>query len=586
MIVFTVIFGLLKSSKKNKIIEVIKTNKKNNLFCIIKSLFEIFTVLYIFFNFFTSYLYSETIGTIESIEGEFLYQDKEGNMQSFEELDEIHLGTSYQLLEGNKLTISLLDGTFITFEDKTEFKFLEFQNIDQVRPILSFEVPVGIFTIETGDIPKKKKDSSNIITPVGKLILNGTLVSGSLSANENDIFLLTDSFGNTGELLIDSGNGDTQSVAPNQGIRVTEQGAESLEVSDELKSRIDNNAEKIVSAAIVDDTKIDLIIEKKIQSGKLSDVNGDGIINEEDAIQLKANIINDKNTKIDKIINNTSANSSLLSKVIANSPNQNSSNILEKVLSAKPEITATVVESLVNENANKLTTIAQINQGAVENILATVVKNNNSSDTQLSNILAKVDQNIASNLINKVVDNKPELLTSVVTKMSAADPLKLNKIVGQNEELNKKVSDKIVEQVLSNANGKDQLKSLLTGVDASISSQLITKVNQVNPEVANGAIKDLVIENPKKMSEMLEKNLSSSDESIKQLIVKESIAAGNKEIVAEVAAKIQTENPEMLKIISDSVKENTQDLINEGLLDENLLVQQEELLAEVLASPN
>ena len=556
---------------------MININKKNNFFFIINFLFRSFTVLTFISIFFASYLYSDAIGTIESIEGEFFYQDQDGNTQSFEELDDIYLETSYQLLEGNAVTVSLLDGTFITFEDKTEFRFLEFQNIDQARPILSFEVPTGVFTIETGDIPKRKKDSSNIVTPVGKLILNGTLVSGSLSSDQNDIFLLTDSFGNTGELVIDNGSGETQSVTPNQGLRVTEQGSESLEVSEELQSRIDNNANKIVNAAIVDDAKIDLIIEKKIQSGKLS---------EEEAVQFKQNVINAKNTKIDKIINNTSVNSSLLSKVIANSPDQNSSGILEKVLQAKPEITANVVDALVNENANKLTNIAQINQGAMESVLVAVVSNNNSSDDQLSNILAKVDQNIASNLIDKVVDSKPELLTSVVTKMSAADPLKLNQIVGQNEELNNKVSSKIVEQVTLSANGKDQFKELLTGLDTSITSRLITEVNQINPEIANGAIKDLVSENPKKMSEILENNISSSDQNITQLIIKESIAAGKQDIIAEVATKVQTENPELLNVISESVQENTQDLIDEGLLDEDSLAQQEDLLVEVLASPN
>ena len=556
---------------------MININKKNNFFFIINFLFRSFTVLTFISIFFASYLYSDAIGTIESIEGEFFYQDQDGNTQSFEELDDIYLETSYQLLEGNAVTVSLLDGTFITFEDKTEFRFLEFQNIDQARPILSFEVPTGVFTIETGDIPKIKKDSSNIVTPVGKLILNGTLVSGSLSSDQNDIFLLTDSFGNTGELVIDNGSGETQSVTPNQGLRVTEQGSESLEVSEELQSRIDNNANKIVNAAIVDDAKIDLIIEKKIQSGKLS---------EEEAVQFKQNVINAKNTKIDKIINNTSVNSSLLSKVIANSPDQNSSGILEKILQAKPEITANVVDTLVNENANKLTNIAQINQGAMESILVAVVSNNNSSDDQLSNILAKVDQNIASNLIDKVVDSKPELLTSVVIKMSAADPLKLNQIVGQNEELNNKVSSKIVEQVTLSANGKDQFKELLTGLDTSITSRLITEVNQINPEIANGAIKDLVSENPKKMSEILENNISSSDQNITQLIIKESIAAGKQDIIAEVATKVQTENPELLNVISESVQENTQDLIDEGLLDEDSLAQQEDLLVEVLASPN
>ena len=74
---------------------------------------------------------------------------------------------------------------------------------------------------------------------------------------------------------------------------------------------------------------------------------------------------------------------------------------------AKPDITSIVVDTLVNENSDKLNAIAQSNSTAIENILTTIASNNNSNDDQLSNILSKVDQNVASNLMDKVIDNKP-----------------------------------------------------------------------------------------------------------------------------------------------------------------------------------
>jgi hypothetical protein len=568
-------------------IEMNKIEKNNKLFFILEFFFQLLLILIFIIFIFSSYLYSDVIGTIENVEGEFVYEDNDGNKQLYEELDDILLDIPYQLLNGNSVSISLLDGTFITFENKTQFKFLEFQNTDQARPIISMEVPFGIFTIETGDIPKRNKDSSNIITPVGKLILNGTLVSASLSNDQNDIYLMTDSYGNDGELLIENSSGEAQSISPNQGVRVSEQGVDNIEVSEELTTRLNDNADKIVNAAIVDDAKIEALIEKKIQAGKIADINGDGIINDEDVAQLKSNIINTKNSQVDKIINNTTSNSSLLTKVIANSSDQNSSDILEKIISAKPDITSIVVDTLVNENSDKLNAIAQSNSTAIENILTTIASNNNSNDDQLSNILSKVDQNVASNLMDKVIDNKPELLTSVITKVSASNPLKLTEIVGQNESLSNKVSATIVDQVTSSSNGTDQLKSLMKSVDGGISSNLLTQINQTNPEIVSSAIKDLVSESPEKITELLNNNITSADTSISELVVKEAIASGKQDIISDVALSIQTENPELLAVISESVQQNTQDLIDEGLIDEDSIASDQELLlTEILASPN
>lgn len=568
-------------------IEMNKIEKNNKLFFILEFFFQLLLILIFIIFIFSSYLYSDVIGTIENVEGEFVYEDNDGNKQLYEELDDILLDIPYQLLNGNSVSISLLDGTFITFENKTQFKFLEFQNTDQARPIISMEVPFGIFTIETGDIPKRNKDSSNIITPVGKLILNGTLVSASLSNDQNDIYLMTDSYGNDGELLIENSSGEAQSISPNQGVRVSEQGVDNIEVSEELTTRLNDNADKIVNAAIVDDAKIEALIEKKIQAGKIADINGDGIINDEDVAQLKSNIINTKNSQVDKIINNTTSNSSLLSKVIANSSDQNSSDILEKITLAKPDITSIVVDTLVNENSDKLNAIAQSNSTAIENILTTIASNNNSNDDQLSNILSKVDQNVASNLMDKVIDNKPELLTSVITKVSASNPLKLTEIVGQNESLSNKVSATIVDQVTSSSNGTDQLKSLMKSVDGGISSNLLTQINQTNPEIVSSAIKDLVSESPEKITELLNNNITSADTSISELVVKEAIASGKQDIISDVALSIQTENPELLAVISESVQQNTQDLIDEGLIDEDSIASDQELLlTEILASPN
>ena len=536
-------------------------------------------------------LLSQEIGAIEDLQGILEYKDNQGEIINLDIYDPILLNQKYSLNPGVILSISLNDGTYITFENKSDFIFTDFIEAEESNPYYIFKITNGDFSIETGDIPKQRKNASKILTNVGSLVLNGTAVAASLSANKNDIYLLTDNYGNQGELLLESNTGEVVSVEPDAGITVNESSVTQVAAPEEIKNKVSILAETISSAAVMDEEKVNAMIEKKIQQGKISDLNGDGIIDSNDGELAKQKILNDKQIKVEKIINQTAGDSKLLTKIVEKAPAEDSALILDKVISTKPNITSGLVDNLVSNNATKFQEITANNITLLDKTIDTISKNENTNDTQLSNIISKVDQNTASSLLDKVVDNKPDLLISVISKVSLSENNSLNKLITENETLNNKVNNKIVEIVSSDPEGKDKLKQIIESADQEISNKILNSVNVVNPEITKQAIKETVEANPEKMAEILSNSLTDANNPIADIIVNESIASGKSEIITKVAEEIevnQADNPDQaikLAQLSEKVIEQNDVLVDQGLIEEDEL-EQISILEENLASPN
>lgn len=536
-------------------------------------------------------LLSQEIGVIEDLQGIFEYEDSQGNKINLDIYDPILLNQKYSLNSGVVLSISLNDGTYITFENNSDFIFTDFVEIEDSNPYYIFKIDKGDFSIETGDIPKKKKNASKILTNVGSLILNGTAVAASLNENKNDIFLLTDNYGNQGELLLESNTGEVVSVEPDAGISVNDTSLTPVAAPEEVKNKVNSLAETISNAAIADVEKVNAMIEKKIQQGKISDLNGDGVIDANDGNLAKQKILDDKQAKVEKIINQTTGDSKLLTKVVEKAPTQDSAIILDKIISTKPDITSGLVDSLVTNNAAKFQQMTSNNAELLNKTIDTISKNANTNDTQLSNIVSKVDQNIATALLDKVVDNKPDLLIAVISKVTSNENSSLNKLINENENLNNKVNNKIVEIISSDPNGKDKLKQIIESADQGIANKIMNSVNTANPEIAKQAIKETIASNPEKMSQILAKSLTDPNSKLGDIIINESLASGKSDIIAKVATEIETNqanNPDQaLKLadLSQKIAEQNQLLVDQGLVDENIL-EQNSILQENLASPN
>jgi len=579
---------MLKNSMKLTISLVPRITIHKNIFILVIFIY-FFLINLTFLS--SKILLSQEIGAIEDLQGILEYKDNQGEIINLDIYDPILLNQKYSLNPGVILSISLNDGTYITFENKSDFIFTDFIEAEESNPYYIFKITNGDFSIETGDIPKQRKNASKILTNVGSLVLNGTAVAASLSANKNDIYLLTDNYGNQGELLLESNTGEVVSVEPDAGITVNESSVTQVAAPEEIKNKVSILAETISSAAVMDEEKVNAMIEKKIQQGKISDLNGDGIIDSNDGELAKQKILNDKQIKVEKIINQTAGDSKLLTKIVEKAPAEDSALILDKVISTKPNITSGLVDNLVSNNATKFQEITANNITLLDKTIDTISKNENTNDTQLSNIISKVDQNTASSLLDKVVDNKPDLLIAVISKVSLSENNSLNKLITENETLNNKVNNKIVEIVSSDPEGKDKLKQIIESADQEISNKILNSVNVVNPEITKQAIKETVEANPEKMAEILSNSLNNANNPIADIIVNESIASGKSEIITKVVEEIevnQADNPDQaikLAQLSEKVIEQNDVLVDQGLIEEDEL-EQISILEENLASPN
>ena len=579
---------MLKSSMKLTISLVPRITIHKNIFILVIFIY-FFLINLTFLS--SKILLSQEIGAIEDLQGILEYKDNQGEIINLDIYDPILLNQKYSLNPGVILSISLNDGTYITFENKSDFIFTDFIEAEESNPYYIFKITNGDFSIETGDIPKQRKNASKILTNVGSLVLNGTAVAASLSANKNDIYLLTDNYGNQGELLLETNTGEVVSVEPDAGITVNESSVTQVAAPEEIKNKVSILAETISSAAVMDEEKVNAMIEKKIQQGKISDLNGDGIIDSNDGELAKQKILNDKQIKVEKIINQTAGDSKLLTKIVEKAPAEDSALILDKVISTKPNITSGLVDNLVSNNATKFQEITANNITLLDKTIDTISKNENTNDSQLSNIISKVDQNTASSLLDKVVDNKPDLLIAVISKVSSSENNSLNKLITENETLNNKVNNKIVEIVSSDPEGKDKLKQIIESADQEISNKILNSVNVVNPEITKQAIKETIEASPEKMAEILSNSLNNANNPIADIIVNESIASGKSEIITKVVEEIevnQADNPDQaikLAQLSEKVIEQNDVLVDQGLIEEDEL-EQISILEENLASPN
>lgn len=551
----------------------------------------VLSFIHVFFIFLIIFsLKADEIGTIEDVKGEFFYLDVDGNKIILETLDAIYLNQKYELQPNAELSISLNDGSYITFENRSEFIFTNYVSESDPSPSYTLQVLKGYFSIETGEIPKINKNASKILTEIGSLVLNGTAVTATINDEKSDIYLLTDSYGNKGELLLESPSGEIINVEIDGGISIKGEEINTVEISEEVKEKVNSLIEKISTASIVDETNLDLMIQKKLQQGKINDLNGDGVIDENDAILAKNQIVEKKQNSVDRIISFTSGNSELLSKVVDKSQGKESASILEKIISQKPDITTNVIETLVNKNPNKLTEISLGNAEIISKTVDVISKNPNTNDNQLSNILSKTDKSIGAALLEKVVDNKPDLLISVISKVSSVNPNSFIELVSNNQNLNNKVNNKITDIVTTSPEGKNLLQSLIKTTDGGFTGNILNKVNEVNPQLAKQTIQEAIAQNPQKLSEILSKNITNDNSSISDLIVKESIAVGKNDIISK-AAEIASNNAEgidqnaLINKISEKINIQADILIAEGAITEEQF-NQNLILQENLASPN
>jgi len=482
-----------------------------------------FTSIILFFH-----LSAHAIGYVETILGKAktIIENEEFTLQ---ELDEIFLNSKIFLDNGSELTILLDDGSTILVKNKSEFIFLEYEDIFSINPHYTIQIFEGDLIVETGELPKIKKNSTSIISPVGTLFLNGTAISAKLNSDLSEVFLMTDSFGDSGELVLQNDDGEMVNIEINSGISINDEGAQPIQLSEGVINNQKTIKNIIANSAISNETKIDEIIQKKIESGKLS---------LQEAKIYKEKILQKKEKKIDQIISSSNSDTSILGEVLKNSDSTVGSKILEKVVDNNPKVTSKVIDGVLDQNENLFKEISSKNSQLTDKILKTVVKEADENDQSLSKIIAKSDSSLSAKLMTEIVETKKDLMIKVVAETSVLNPEKLKELESVDEEISSKITSTIVEQLSESSDATEDMKIIMLNTDADLASEIIQQTANIDYDLVNQATLEIITEETEKITDTLSSSIEKGEENaLSSLLISKAIETGNADIITKAVEK-------------------------------------------------
>ena len=502
-------------------------------------------------------LFGQIIGIIEEVQGSNNFIQEDQSIQ-IEEYDDLILGQKIQVADQSKITLSLNDGTIFIFENESEFFFNTYNDLFSVTPSFEITVVKGNFIVETGDIPKIVRDQTKIFIPGGELILNGTAVSGNMTNAQSDVFLLTDSFGEKGELKLQTQSGQSIDIAADSGLQLQGESVTPKQVDDQKINQMQNLKQAIVNVAVVDEEKIEQIMQKKIASGKLT---------EDEVEKLKEKVIGKKAEKLNSIIQNTKENSSLLGDVISNSKEDQAGSVLEKIMADKPEITGSVMNDVISANPEKLESITKDNEDLLTNIVKTVVAEASDGDESIGNIISKASPDITSKMMTEITETKQELAAQVIAQVSENNPNKISEIFESSEELATSLTEAVANSIVNDVDGSDTFKKIFVAADARVLSKVSAAVNQQDASITQKAVAELIIEDKEAVKNVIKKAATSGTNDIAESTMKIAILQGETAMVQE------------------AVIELTQETTNQNNNTNSAAIQQAEEIEEEITDP-
>ena len=502
-------------------------------------------------------LFGQIIGIIEEVQGSNNFIQEDQSIQ-IEEYDDLILGQKIQVADQSKITLSLNDGTIFIFENESEFFFNTYNDLFSVTPSFEITVVKGNFIVETGDIPKIVRDQTKIFIPGGELILNGTAVAGNMTNAQSDVFLLTDSFGEKGELKLQTQSGQSIDIAADSGLQLQGESVTPKQVDDQKINQMQNLKQAIVNVAVVDEEKIEQIMQKKIASGKLT---------EDEVEKLKEKVIGKKAEKLNSIIQNTKENSSLLGDVISNSKEDQAGSVLEKIMADKPEITGSVMNDVISANPEKLESITKDNEDLLTNIVKTVVAEASDGDESIGNIISKASPDITSKMMTEITETKQELAAQVIAQVSENNPNKISEIFESSEELATSLTEAVANSIVNDVDGSDTFKKIFVAADARVLSKVSAAVNQQDASITQNVVAELIIEDKEAVKNVIKKAATSGTNDIAESTMKIAILQGETAMVQE------------------AVIELTQETTNQNNNTNSAAIQQAEEIEEEITDP-
>ena len=516
------------------------------------------------------------IGTISEINGNAIIKTNDSEQRDVSLFDPIHLNEEIIVKVNSSITLEFDDGTSIILKEFTSYKVTDYINTKS-SPSFYSEVSSGKVIVETGSIAKKQSGKMELQIKKSNLSLKGTRLNASLNeTGQLDVSLGEDNFGNTGLIEITS-DGQKQSIfSTNQVLQVTDEGVSAREKTDEEINEEKSANEVFVKNSSVNEEELEVQLVAKLASGKIQDINNDGIINTSDVDELKQQILNQKQAKIEFIIDNSKEdNTEFLSSVIDQSDEKTTGGVLEKIIDKNDALVENVVEDLVDKNNNFLTTQSSENNNSIkEKVFETIVsKETNKSAVILSKVMAKADTATVSSVINNITEKNENtnsrLSLKVMADFAEKNPLKLENLTENNSDEIQKLAVSAISVAKSNANDADLIAKVVASAPEELTNKVIEEVTKKSSDADQAlsarVMKSVIEIKPSKMDSISEENkqtmISKAIEAAKNQINQSNAGEDLSVLIAEIILKVDDDfATSVLQNLNETIKEQSSDL--------------------------
>ena len=476
-----------------------------------------------------SFANEKKIGSVTELKGKIVAITEELDERDLLIHDPIFLNEEIFVLERSSATIQFNDNTAIIMKELTSINVSEFEN-SKKNPKLKAELVKGKIIIESGSIAKKDNGEMIVGVTTSSLGLRGTRVDIDLKpSGKLNISLATDSFGNVGEIQVNSDDQTSNITSTEEVLEILENNETiSRDKTDDEKEEEKSVNDTLIKSSKIDEEEITKQLQKKLEDGNLQDVNNDGIVNELDVDETKKQITEEKKQKIEFIVDNSKdENTNFLSDVIDQSDEKSTGEVIEKIIEIKDNLVEGVVGNLADKDNKFLTSSTSESAGLIkEKIFETIVaKETDKSAVILSKVMAKSDEATISSVINNITEkntnSESKLSLKVMADFSEKNPEKLENLNQNNSEQIEKLTISAVEKAESSQEDAD----LIAKVVAVASDKLVNKVveevskNSIDENEALSAkvLKSIVSKNPDKIEKLSNEN--------KDIIIQQSIDA-------------------------------------------------------------
>lgn len=425
------------------------------------------------------------IGTVSEIIGVVIAINDELEERDLNVFDPIFTNEEIFTTENSSITLQFNDDTSIIMKELTSFIVSDFEN-SKLDPEFKAKVSKGEIIIETGSIAKNKNGEMEVIVKTSSLGLRGTRVSAALDlSGKLDVSLGKDNFGNVGLIELISNNQSQSIFSTDQVIEISDGQINKREKSTEELNDEKTSNETFIKNSKINEEEVEIQLISKLTSGKINDANNDGKIDTDDVEVLKNQILNQKQQKIEFIIDNSKKeNTEFLSNVINISDNKNTGKIFEKIINTKDYLVEDVVEDLSDKNNKFLTTSKIEKAGQIkEKIFETIVlKETDKSAAILSKVMSKSDEVTISSVINNITDknknDQSKLSLKVMSDFSEKSPEKLISLAKKNKDEIQKLTVSAVEKATSTKEDADLIAKIVIKAGEDIANNIVNEVNK------------------------------------------------------------------------------------------------------------